>query len=128
MFSIQPRRRRQRNKELTPIRVRPAIRHTQDSGAGVFEGGRDFVFEVGAVDGAAAAAGAGRIASLDHEGGDYTVDGGVVVVAAVGEGGKVLACLELFVNRLRMRCWWVKGVPLGRGRCRAQRRWSPKDT
>lgn len=52
------------------------------------------VIELVAVDGCAAAAGAGGIAALDHEGGDDAVEGGGVVVASAGEGGKVVACLR----------------------------------
>lgn len=55
--------------------------------------GEDLVLEGLAPDGAAAAAGAGGIAGLEHEVGDYAVDRGVVVVAAAGEGGEVFAGL-----------------------------------
>lgn len=55
----------------------------------------DLVCELFAVDGAAAAAGAGRVAGLEHEVWDYAVEDYVVVVAALGEGGEVLARLWL---------------------------------
>lgn len=93
MFPIQPRRRRQGNKELTSIRIRPAIRHTQYTRPSMFELGRDFVFELFAVDGGPAAAGAGGIAGLQHEVGDYAVEEEGVVVAAFGEGAEVFAGL-----------------------------------
>lgn len=54
----------------------------------------DLVFEARPVDAVAAAAGAGWVAGLEHEGFDYPVDGGVVVVGGAGEGGEVVACLE----------------------------------
>lgn len=54
----------------------------------------DFVGEGRAVDGGAASAGAGGVAALDHEAGDYSVEDGVGVVAAGDEGGEVLAGLE----------------------------------
>lgn len=91
MFPVQPRRRRQRNKELTPIRIRPAVRHAQDASAGVLERGVDLVLELLAVDGAAAAAGAGGVAGLEHEVGNDAVEEERVVVAAFGEGLEVLA-------------------------------------
>ena len=87
MFPIQPRRRRQRDKELTPVCIRPAVRHAQDTGAGVFERRGDLVAKVpvGVVveDGLAAAAGAGGVAGLEHEGGDDSAEGG---------GGRRLVC------------------------------------
>lgn len=46
------------------------------------EGGAYLVLEFLAVDGAAAAASARGVAALDHEGGDYTVEEGVVVVVS----------------------------------------------
>ena len=54
----------------------------------------DLVFELFAVDGSAAAAGAGGVAGLQHEVWDYAVEDDVVVVAALGEGGEVVAGLE----------------------------------
>lgn len=53
----------------------------------------DLVFELVAVDGATAAAGAGGVAGLEHEVGDDAVEEDVVVVAALCEGGEVFACL-----------------------------------
>lgn len=61
----------------------------------------DLVGEGGAPARGAAAAGAGWVAGLEHEVGDYAVDRGVVVVSAAGEGREVLAgfggvgCVEL---------------------------------
>lgn len=59
----------------------------------MLEGWRDLVLELFAVDGAAAAAGAGGVAALDHEVGDDAVEDGVVEVAAAGERRKVFASL-----------------------------------
>ncbi len=59
----------------------------------MFQTGVDLVFELFAVDGAAAAAGAGGVAGLEHEVWDYAVEEDVVVVAALGEGGEVFAGL-----------------------------------
>jgi hypothetical protein len=69
---------------LTAIRIRPCVCHTQDTCARVTQRRVEFVFELVAVDGGAAAAGAGGVAALDHEGGDYAVEGGCVVVASAG--------------------------------------------
>ena len=55
--------------------------------------GNDFVREAAAVDGGAAAAGACRVAGLDHEVADDAVGGDGVVVACCGEGGEVVAGL-----------------------------------
>ena len=95
MLPIQPRRRGQRDEKLTPISIRAAIGHAQDAGAGVFEGGVDFVGEGGVVvvDGGAPATGAGGVAGLEHEVWDYAVEEDGVVVAALGEGGEVGAGL-----------------------------------
>lgn len=51
------------------------------------------ILELLAVDGAAAATGAGGVAGLKHEVWDYAVEDYVVVVAALCERGKVLAGL-----------------------------------
>jgi hypothetical protein len=82
MFTIQPRRRRQRNEKLTAVCIRPCICHTQYPSTRVSQSRMEFVFELFAVDGGTAAAGAGRVAALDHKGGDYAVEGGGVVVAS----------------------------------------------
>lgn len=55
--------------------------------------GVNLVLELVAVDAAAAAAGAGRVAALDHEVLDDAVEDGAVVVAALGKLRKVLARL-----------------------------------
>lgn len=94
MLPIQPGRRRQCNKKLAPVRILPAVRHTQDAGPGMLQRRIDLVFELFAVDGSAAAAGAGGVAGLQHEVWDYAVEDDVVVVAALGEGGEVVAGLE----------------------------------
>ena len=53
-----------------------------------------FVLELLTVDGGAAAAGTGGIASLEHEIGDYAVEEDIIVVAAAGEFGKIFAGLR----------------------------------
>ena len=93
MSSIQVPRRGQRDEELASIGVGPSVRHAEDSGCGVGELGDDFVGESAAVDGGAAAAGAGGVAGLDHEVADDAVGGDGVVVACCGEGGEVVAGL-----------------------------------
>ncbi len=68
----------------------------------------DLIFELFTVDGSTAAAGAGRIAGLQHEVWDDAVEDDVVVVAALGEGGEVGAGLEDKLlapcNKKRTRC------------------------
>ena len=81
MSSIQVPRRGQRDEELASIGVGPSVRHAEDSGCGVGELGDDFVGESAAVDGGAAAAGAGGVAGLDHEVADDAVAGDGVVEA-----------------------------------------------
>lgn len=61
----------------------------------MLQGRMDLVFEFFAVDAAAATACAGGVAGLDHEGGNDAVDEDVGVVAALGEGGEVFACLVI---------------------------------
>lgn len=56
----------------------------------------DFVFELVAVDGATASAGAGGVAGLEHEVWDYAVEEYAIVVATLGEGGEILAGLTFW--------------------------------
>ena len=93
MLSIQPRRRRKRNEKLTTIRVRPAVRHAQDASSGMLKRSVDLVFEFLTVNGATSPACACRVAGLNHEGWDDTVEDDVVVVAALRECPDVLAGL-----------------------------------
>lgn len=93
MLPVQMRRRRQRDEELTPIRTWPTVGHREDALLGVTERVVEFIFELAAEDGLAAAAGAGGVAALDHEVGDDAVEDDVVVFAGVGEAGEVLAGL-----------------------------------
>lgn len=86
----------------------------------------DLVVELRPVDGGSAAAGAGGVAGLDHEGGDDAVEEEVGVVAAAGEGFEVFAGLEEGVRV------WGGGVVVGgadglweRGRCRVLLLWCP---
>ena len=94
MLSIQPGRWGQSNEELTPVRVLPTVRHAQDPRPGMLQSRIDLIFELFSVDGSAAAAGTGRVAGLEHEVWDYAVEDDVVVVAALGEGGEVVAGLK----------------------------------
>jgi hypothetical protein len=93
MLPVQMRRRRQRNKELTPICPGPAIRHAEGPFVLVREGAVELVLEFLAVDGFAARAGARGVAALDHEVWDYAVEDDVVVFVGCGQRGEVLACL-----------------------------------
>ena len=93
MLPVQPRCGGQGDEELAAVGVRPGVSHTQDACAGVLEGRVDLVFELLAVDGGAAAAGAGGVTRLGHEVGDDAVEDGIGIVAAADEGGKVIACL-----------------------------------
>ena len=54
----------------------------------------NLVFELFTVDGSATTPGAGGIAGLQHEVWDYAVEDDVVVVAALGESGEVVAGLK----------------------------------
>lgn len=54
----------------------------------------DLVFELVAVYGCSAAAGAGWVTGLKHEVGDYAVEKKIVVVAAAGEGFEVFTGLR----------------------------------
>lgn len=93
MRAIQMPTSRKRDEKLTPIRVRARVRHAEHAGGAVRELRHDFVFEARPVNAVPATAGAGRVAGLEHEGLDYPVDRGVVVVGGGGEGGEVVACL-----------------------------------
>ncbi len=53
----------------------------------------DLVLELFAVDGSPAATGAGRVAGLEHEVGDYAVEEYIIVVAATGKLSEVLTGL-----------------------------------
>jgi hypothetical protein len=98
MLPVQPRRRRQRDEELTSVGIGAAVRHAQYSRARVLQRGRDFVLELGAVDGSSAAAGTRGITALNHKVWDDPVEDEVVEVVALGEGGEVLACLRRVVT------------------------------
>lgn len=93
MLAVEPGGRGEGDEELGAVGVGAGVGHGEDAGAGVLEARVDLVGELFAVDGGAAAAGAGGVAGLDHEVGDDAVDDGRVVVAALGEGDKVCAGL-----------------------------------
>lgn len=92
------RRSSQTNKELTAIRSRTAIRHGQNTLAGMFERRMEFILEFSSVDTLSAHTGAGRIASLDHEAWDYTVEDDAVVLSCFGECCEVFGCLNGIVS------------------------------
>lgn len=91
MVPIQPRRRRQRQKELAAVRAGPGIGHAENARARVLQVLADLVLKLFTVDAGAAAACACRIAALHHEVLDDAVEDGVVVVAARRESGEVFA-------------------------------------
>ena len=93
MLAIQPRRRGQGDKELTPVGVGPGVGHAENASARVLQGRIDLVLELFAIDGGAAATRAGWVAALNHEVGDDAVEDGLVVVAAANQRGEVFARL-----------------------------------
>jgi len=95
MLPVQPRRRRQRDEELTPVGIRPRVRHAQDSRASVFERRVDLVLELLAVDARPTAPGPRRVARLHHEVRDYAVEEQRVVVSPLGERLEILAGLHV---------------------------------
>jgi len=93
VLAIKPWRRRQRDEELTAVRVRSAIRHGQDTSAGVLETSRDLVFELWPVDRFTTTTSACRVAALDHEIWYDSVEDGVIVVTSACEAREVVASL-----------------------------------
>lgn len=93
VFTIEPGRGCQRYEELGAVGIWTRVGHAENTGAGVLERRVNLVGELFAVDGSAAAAGAGRVSALNHEVGDDAVEDGAVVVAAADEGGEVVAGL-----------------------------------
>jgi hypothetical protein len=79
---VQPGCRHCCNEELTAIRIRPRIGHTDGVFAIVFEVAVEFVFEVFAPDGRAARAVSVGIARLDHEVLDHAMEDDTIVVPA----------------------------------------------
>lgn len=84
VLPIQPRRWRQRDEELTSIRILPAVRHTQYPRSRMLQARIYLILELFAVDGGATTSRAGGIAGLQHEVWDYAVEDDVVVVSALG--------------------------------------------
>lgn len=89
MLSIQPWRRRQRDKELTTIGILAGIRHAQHARTRVPEPWVNLVGKRAAPARLAAAPGAGWVTALDHKGWDDAVEDRVVVVAALHQCGEV---------------------------------------
>lgn len=104
VLPVQPRCRRQGDKELAAVGIRSAVRHAQHAGASVLQVVTNLVFEFLAVDGAPSAAGTGGITGLDHEVGDDSVEEHVVVVASLREGRKIFASL---VDRMSVGGYFV---------------------
>lgn len=98
VLPIQPRRGRQSDKELTSIRILPTIRHTQNPRPRVLQPWIYLVLKLFAVDRGTTATCASGIAGLQHEVWNYTVKDDVVVVAALGECGEVVAGLDRDVS------------------------------
>jgi hypothetical protein len=95
VFSVQPRCGHSCDKELRAVRVLPRIGHRHDS-SGRVTGVEVFVAKVLSIYAfAACAVATSKIASLDHEIGDYPVERrGLVVQRHAGRGFPVLACAE----------------------------------
>src|SRR5204862_5048707 len=70
VLAVEPRRRGQRDEELSAVGVRAAVRHREDAGFGVPQLRRELVGERVA---RAARALAERVAALDHEAGDHAM-------------------------------------------------------
>lgn len=93
MFPVEPGRRCERNEELGTVGIGPRVGHAEDARTRVLEANRDFVLKLVAIDGAAASPCACRVATLDHEVGNNTVEEGGIEVAAADESGEVGAGL-----------------------------------
>ena len=104
VLAVEMRRGSQGDEELAAVCAGPAVGHGQDALARVDERAVKLVLELCAVDRGAAAAGACRVAALDHEVGDDAVENDVVVFVGVGQGGKVLACLRDGISK-DFRLW-----------------------
>ena len=126
MLAVQPGRGSQGDEELAAVCVGTRIRHAEHSGPGVLQLRGELVLERGAVDGGAAAARPRWVAGLDHEVGDHAVEGCRVVVAACGEGGKVLARLHCGQRHGgRETLCGEESSPVGHGLRRAPRQSCP---
>ena len=94
MLPIQPRRRRQSDEELTPIRILTTIRHTQNPRPGMLQSWIYLILKLFAIYRSATTPSSCGIAGLQHEVRDDAVEDYIIVVAALGEGGKVVAGLK----------------------------------
>ena len=81
----------EREKKLTPIRIRARVRHGQYACAGVFQTGMNFVLEFTAINGFAAAAGPRGIPALDHEIPDDAMENNAIIIPAQTELREVVA-------------------------------------
>lgn len=95
MLPIQVLARPQRDEELAAIGPRTCIGHAQDAQPVVRQARHNLVVKLAAPGRLAArAVTAGKVAALDHEIFDDAVEEAVVVLACVGEGDEIEACLE----------------------------------
>lgn len=84
MLPIQPRCWGQGDEELTTVRVGATVRHAQYTSTCMLERWINLVFKLLPIYRSATAASACRIARLQHEVGDDSVEDDIVVVAALG--------------------------------------------
>jgi hypothetical protein len=110
MLPIQERRRRTRDKELTPVRIRARVRHRKQKGRVVLV--REvLVWEaLGVLEGVngrrPGAIGMQEVTALDHEGLDDAVEFGQLVALEWGGGGGPVADAELAEV---FGCEWRRG-------------------
>ena len=83
MLSIEVRAWRERDEKLAPVCIRASVRHGKYSSTRVPQLGVDLIVKLAAVHRGTAPARSARIASLDHEAGNYPVEDCAVVVATV---------------------------------------------
>lgn len=91
VLAIEPLGRRQGNEELGSVRVGSGIGHREDSSAGVLQVTMQFVAKLCSVYGGSTSTRSSRIAALNHEVPDDSVEDHIIVVAAPGQLGKVPA-------------------------------------
>lgn len=112
MFAVQPGSRGQSDEELAAVGVLAAVGHAEDSGARVFQRRVDLVFKLVPVDACPSAPRPRRVARLDHEVRDDSVEDDAVVVVSLRQRRKVLARLgRVFVVQ------FYRDGTLDAGRC-----------